>query len=120
MAAGLDAAHNAIGWPHLAGATYIGMSWIVDVFGFLAMIGIIVLAYIRYIQKPDRLNDTKSADGWMILLIFVILLTGYFIEGLRIAAQIQLSPDHGTNPLRKNCFTFRLVVCLPLFRYEFG
>ncbi len=91
IAAGLDAAHNAIGWPHLAGATYIGMSWIVDVFGFLGMIGIMVLAYIRYIQKPDRLNDTNPADGWMILLVFVILLTGYFIEGLRIAAQIQLS-----------------------------
>ena len=91
MAAGIDAMHNAIKWPHLAGATYIGMSWIVDVFGFLGLIGVIVLAYIRYIQKPDRLNDTKAADGWMLLLVFVILLTGYFIEGLRIAAQIQLS-----------------------------
>ncbi len=91
MAAGIDAMHNAIGWPHLAGATYIGMSWIVDVFGFLGMIGILVLAFIRYIQKPERLNDTNRADGWMILLIFVILLTGYFIEGLRIAAQSQLS-----------------------------
>jgi Fe-S oxidoreductase/nitrate reductase gamma subunit len=91
MAAGLDAAHNAIGWPHLVGFNYIAMSWIVDVFGFLAMIGIMVLAYIRYVQKPERLNDTNPADGWLILLVFVILLTGYFIEGLRIAAQIQLS-----------------------------
>ncbi|NLW91753.1 MAG: 4Fe-4S dicluster domain-containing protein [Syntrophomonadaceae bacterium] len=91
MAAGADAAHFWIGWPHLEGNIYIGMSWIVDVFGMLALIGIVVLAFIRYIQKPDRLNDTNSADGWMILLIFVILLTGYFIEGLRIAAQIDLA-----------------------------
>ncbi|WP_054696700.1 heterodisulfide reductase-related iron-sulfur binding cluster [Syntrophomonas palmitatica] len=91
MAAGIDAMHNMIGWPHLAGGMYIGMSWIVDVFGFLAMIGIVVLAFIRYVQKPERLNDTNSADGWMILLIFAILLTGFFIEGLRIAAQIKLS-----------------------------
>lgn len=91
MAAGIDAAHNAIGWPHLEGANYIGMSWIVDVFGFLAMIGLVVLAIVRYIQKPDRLNDTKGSDGWIILLVFAILLTGYFIEGLRIGAQIQLS-----------------------------
>ncbi|MEN6462740.1 MAG: heterodisulfide reductase-related iron-sulfur binding cluster [Syntrophomonas sp.] len=90
-AAGLDAMHNAIKWPHLAGTTYIGMSWIVDVIGFLALIGILVLGIIRYCQKPERLNDTKSADGWIILLIFVILLTGFFIEGLRIAAQIKLS-----------------------------
>jgi Fe-S oxidoreductase/nitrate reductase gamma subunit len=91
MAAGIDAMHNMIGWPHLAGNTYIGMSWIVDVFGFLALIGIIVLAVIRYVQKPDRLNDSQASDGWIILLIFTILLTGYFIEGLRIAAQIQMS-----------------------------
>ena len=92
IAAGLDAMHNFFGWPHLLGSLYIGMSWIVDVFGFLALIGIIVLAYIRYVQKPDRLNDTKSADGWMLLLVFVILLTGYFIEGARISAQILQTP----------------------------
>jgi len=91
MAAGIDAMHNMIGWPHLAGNTYIGMSWIVDVFGFLALIGIIVMAAIRYVQKPDRLNDSQASDGWIILLIFTILLTGYFIEGLRIGAQIKMS-----------------------------
>ena len=91
MAAGIDAMHNMIGWPHLAGNTYIGMSWIVDIFGFLALIGILVLAVIRYVQKPDRLNDNQASDGWIILLIFTILLTGYFIEGLRIAAQIKMS-----------------------------
>ncbi len=88
IAAGVDAMHNAIHWPHLEGSTYIGMSFIVDVFGFLALIGVAVLAVVRYVQKPDRLNDTKTADGWVILLIFAILLTGFFIEGLRIAAQI--------------------------------
>ncbi|MCX5779386.1 MAG: respiratory nitrate reductase subunit gamma, partial [Firmicutes bacterium] len=92
MAAGLDAAHFWIGWPHLVANLYIGMSWIVDVLGFLALIGIIILAYIRYVQKPERLNDTKSSDGWVILLIVVILFTGYVIEGARIAAQIQLTP----------------------------
>lgn len=91
MAAGIDAMHNMIKWPHLEGATYIGMSWIVDVFGLLALIGIIVMAIVRYVQKPERLNDTKASDGWIILLIFTILLTGYFIEGLRIAAQIKMS-----------------------------
>lgn len=91
LAAGVDAAHNAIKWPHLEGMTYIGMSWIVDVLGFLALLGIIVLAVIRYVQKPDRLNDTKASDGWIILLVFAILLTGFVIEGARIAAQIQLS-----------------------------
>ncbi|NLB18598.1 MAG: (Fe-S)-binding protein, partial [Syntrophomonadaceae bacterium] len=90
-AAGIDAAHYWLGWPHVEGAFYIGFSWIVDVMGFLAMIGIAVLAYVRYVQKPDRLNDTKASDGWIIILIFVILLSGFVIEGLRIAAQIQMA-----------------------------
>ncbi|NLB88969.1 MAG: 4Fe-4S dicluster domain-containing protein [Syntrophomonadaceae bacterium] len=91
LAAGIDAAHFWIGWPHIEGQSYIIFSAIVDIFGLLALIGIIVLAIVRYIQKPDRLNDTKPSDGWLIVLIFAILITGYFIEGLRIAAQIQMS-----------------------------
>ncbi|MBC7074521.1 MAG: 4Fe-4S dicluster domain-containing protein [Syntrophomonadaceae bacterium] len=91
LAAGVDAVHHQIGWPPLEGSTYIGMSWIVDIFGFLALIGITILAVVRYVQKPDRLNDTKSSDGWIILLVFAILFTGYVIEGARIAAQIKLS-----------------------------
>jgi len=91
LAAGVDAMHNMIHWPHLEGNNYIGMSFIVDVLGFLALIGIIVMAVVRYVQKPDRLNDSKSSDGWIILLVFAILFTGYIIEGLRIAAQIRMS-----------------------------
>ncbi len=101
LAAGIDAAHHWIHWPHLAGTNYIVMSWIVDVTGFLAMIGIIVLAYIRYIQKPDRLNDTKASDGWIILLVFTILFTGFVIEGARIAAQIQQTPFMEQVPYEK-------------------
>ncbi len=91
LAAGVDASHFWLGFPHIEGSSYIGFSAVVDILGLMALIGIIVLAAIRYIQKPERLNDTRAEDGWMILLIFVILLTGYFIEGLRISAQIQMS-----------------------------
>src|SRR5664280_2113603 len=92
IAAGVDAAHANIGWPHMVGNLYIGEHLIVNVFGFLALIGIIVLAYIRYVQKPERLNDTKASDAWILLLVFTILLSGYVIEGLRIAVQIKMTP----------------------------
>lgn len=91
IAAGVDASHHWLGFPYIEGQAYITFSAIVDIFGLLAIIGIIALAIVRYVQKPDRLNDTKASDGWLILLIFAILVTGYFIEGLRIAAQIQMS-----------------------------
>ena len=89
LAAGVDAMHYWLGWPHIEGMSYVGFSAIVDVFGFLALIGILVLGLVRYVQKPERLNDTKTSDAWIIVFIFVILLTGFVIEGLRIAAQIQ-------------------------------
>ena len=89
LAAGVDAAHFWIGIPHIEGASYVAFSAVVDIFGGLAMLGIIVLACIRYFQKPDRLNDTKSSDGWILLLIFVILFTGFVIEGARIFAQLE-------------------------------
>ncbi|MBO8159497.1 heterodisulfide reductase-related iron-sulfur binding cluster [Thermosyntropha sp.] len=92
LAAGVDASHHWLGFPHIEGSSYISFSAFVDIFGLLALIGIIVLAVIRYGQKPDRLNDNKGSDGWIILLVFAILLTGYFIEGLRIMAQIKWEP----------------------------
>lgn len=91
VAAGVDAVHNAIHWPKLEGGVYIGFSFIVDTIGFLAMLGIVVMGIVRYVQKPDRLSDSKSSDGWIIVLIFTILFTGFIIEGLRIAAQIKMA-----------------------------
>ncbi|NLO21765.1 MAG: 4Fe-4S dicluster domain-containing protein [Syntrophomonadaceae bacterium] len=82
---------SKINFPPMVGNTYIIASAIVDITGFLALIGILVLAITRYIVKPDRLNDTLPLDGWILLLIFTILFTGYIIEGARIAAQIKLS-----------------------------
>jgi Fe-S oxidoreductase/nitrate reductase gamma subunit len=88
LEAGVDASHYWLGFPHIEGNSYIYFSAVVDVLGFLALVGVIVLAVVRYVQKPDRLNDTKTSDGWVLILIIAILLTGFFIEGLRIAAQI--------------------------------
>lgn len=91
IATGAFAVWDKTGFPPLTGAFYVYFSSIVDIFGFLAIIGVIALAIIRYVSKPDRLNDTKPLDGWILLLIGVILVTGYVLEGLRIAGQIKLS-----------------------------
>ena len=61
---------NITGFPPLTGNIYIYFSWFVDVMGFLAMVELAVLAYIRYVMRPDRLNDSKPLDGWILFLIF--------------------------------------------------
>lgn len=86
------ASWDKISFPPLTGSYYIVLSWLADVTGILALLGLAVLAAIRYMQRPDRLNDTKPLDGWLLLLISVVLLGGFVIEGLRIAAQIKLAP----------------------------
>ena len=53
-------------------------------FGLIALIAILVAAYRRYIQKPDRL-DNKPDDAITLGLLFTILITGFLIQGVRIA-----------------------------------
>ncbi|MDQ7093550.1 heterodisulfide reductase-related iron-sulfur binding cluster [Desulfosporosinus sp. PR] len=67
------------------GWLYLFIKLTANFFGLLAILGIIVAAYRRYIQRPDRL-DNKTDDAIMLGLIFAILLTGFVIEGARIAA----------------------------------
>jgi Fe-S oxidoreductase len=57
----------------------------VDVFGALVMVGVAIAAYRRLILKPKKLVYTDEAV-WILVAIFVIALTGFLIEGWRIAA----------------------------------
>ena len=53
-------------------------------FGLIALLAILVAAYRRYIQRPDRL-DNKPDDAITLALLFTILVTGFVIQGVRIA-----------------------------------
>lgn len=68
----------------IQGNFYLTFSFILDLFGLLAIIGVLLAAFRRYILKPDRL-DNKAEDAIVLILIFIILVTGFFVEGLRIA-----------------------------------
>jgi len=75
------------------GSFYLGYSVVVDGFGILAIVGVILAIIRRYGQKPERL-DSKWDDLGALLLILVIIVTGFIIEGLRIAAtELQVAPD---------------------------
>lgn len=74
--------------PKFSGSFYIGFNALGDIVGLLAILGVIYFIYRRYVEKPARLSDTRAEDGWALALIFLILVTGYFIEGLRITGQL--------------------------------
>jgi Fe-S oxidoreductase/nitrate reductase gamma subunit len=92
LAAAVDAITHYAHLP-LAGSTYLWFSLIVDIGGFLLLIGIAMAAFRRYILRPKRLN-TVLDDGIVMALIASILITGYIVEGLRQAAnEVALHPE---------------------------
>jgi len=72
------------GKTFIQGNFYLAFSFILDLFGLLAVIGVILLAFRRYVLKPDRL-DNKPEDIITLTLVFLVLVTGFFNEGIRIA-----------------------------------
>jgi Fe-S oxidoreductase/nitrate reductase gamma subunit len=78
-------------WSFLRGSFYINFSFLMDLFGLLVLIGVLMAAFRRYIQKPDRLGykgkpDNTTDDAIALLLIGCIIVTGFIIEALRIYA----------------------------------
>ncbi|MCP5113816.1 MAG: (Fe-S)-binding protein, partial [bacterium] len=60
-------------------------SLVVDVFGGLLMVGLLVAAARRWTNRSKQLVLTAESN-WILILIFSIAATGFLVEGLRIAA----------------------------------
>jgi Fe-S oxidoreductase/nitrate reductase gamma subunit len=92
FASGVDAfTHYITG--HIIGTPYLWFKLIVNIAGFLALIGIIMAAFRRYVLRPKRLN-TLLDDGIGMGLIAGMLITGFIVEGLRLAAtEMSTHPD---------------------------
>ncbi|MFN0124688.1 MAG: heterodisulfide reductase-related iron-sulfur binding cluster [Blastocatellia bacterium] len=72
--------------PIMRGAFYLYFqSFIVDVFGALTLTGVLIAAWRRNRLKPPQLVYTDEANG-ILLWIALIVLTGFLVEGWRIAA----------------------------------
>ncbi len=77
----------------LHGGVYLGFSVVTDIGGIMAIIGVVLAMVRRYGQKPDRL-DNKFDDLMALLLILVVIVTGFIVEGFRIAAtELKTNPD---------------------------
>jgi Fe-S oxidoreductase/nitrate reductase gamma subunit len=77
----------------MQGTFYLVYSAVLDSFGILAIIGVILAIIRRYVLKPGRL-DNKWDDMVALLLILIVIATGFIVEGLRIAAtELQVAPD---------------------------
>ena len=78
-----------LGWAFLRGTSYLVFSFLMDFFGLAVLIGVLLAAGRRYIQRPDRLGyqgkpDNTPDDAVVLLLLAGIIATGFVIEALRI------------------------------------
>lgn len=88
----LEAANHYI-YEFNYGSFYLGYSVVTDAGGIMAIIGVILAMVRRYGRRPDRL-DNRWDDLVGLLLILVLAVSGFIVEGLRIAAtELQLTPD---------------------------
>ncbi len=74
------------GLPIMRGYFYlVFQSFITDVFGALAIIGLGMAAARRWLVRPKELVYSREAS-MILVTIFVILVSGFLVEGWRIAA----------------------------------
>lgn len=81
---GLDVIDHYV-YHFIYGNMYLGLGFALDVGGIFMLVGVILAVIRRYIMKPQRLN-TVLDNGVVLILIFVVVFTGYFIEGFRMLA----------------------------------
>ncbi len=78
---GQDAGRILVGW------FYQSYELILDTMGLVFLAGLIWAAWRRYVSKPDRLNN-RGTDLWVLATMLYITVTGYLLEGLRLANQV--------------------------------
>ncbi len=89
IATTLVAFQDYFGLPVLQGPFYLYfMSLTVDLFGVAAVIGTLMAVARRFLRPPARLVEPRGSNGfgWLLLLFLGVLVTGFLVEGLRIAA----------------------------------
>ncbi|MFH1524034.1 MAG: heterodisulfide reductase-related iron-sulfur binding cluster [Chloroflexota bacterium] len=85
-----DVTHLFFGFQFLKDGIYIVYELVLDILGLFVLVGLGMAVYRRYISRPARLKNlpVKSLvgdDAYVLIMLSLIVLSGYLTEGLRIA-----------------------------------
>ncbi len=127
--------HEDFGLRLMQGSFYLYFQSLgLDIFGLLATLGIVMAALRRWIMKPVGLKNLWQ-DAAILGSLFLILITGFAIEGLRIVVThdpwanwspvgliagkllADLLPSSALAPLHASLWWFHLVVVLALMAW---
>jgi Fe-S oxidoreductase/nitrate reductase gamma subunit len=70
----------------LKGAVYLTYSTCLDIVGLILILGLTWSLIRRYLQRISRL-DRRFEDLFVVALLMLVALSGFLVEGLRLAAQ---------------------------------
>lgn len=96
-----DLFHKLMGMDHaiLQGRFFLGFELITDLFGGLLIVGVIIALVRRYLLRRSQLKH-QPIDWMFPAWILAIVLTGFAVEGLRLAAEAaELGYAPGWSPL---------------------
>lgn len=74
-----------LGWHIYHGRFYLAVTVLSDLFGLGVIVGCAIAAHRRWIVRPDLLHNA-SADLYLLVMLAVLCLQGFLLEGLRIHA----------------------------------
>ena len=74
-----------LGLPVYQGGFYLWLSLVLDALGLAAVVGVVMALVRRYVIKPRRL-DNRPEDLLILGGLLVVLVVGFALEGLRMAA----------------------------------
>ena len=72
------------GITYLHGDFYLIFSFILDLAGLATIVGVVMALFRRYVTRPERLDNQRD-DLIALLWILAVLVTGFLVEGARIA-----------------------------------
>jgi Fe-S oxidoreductase len=80
-----DSKYVGLDLPIMQGSFYlVFQSLIVDLFGLWVLFAVALAGWRRWSKKPRQLVYTDEAT-WILVVIFVVIFTGFLVEGWRIA-----------------------------------
>jgi Fe-S oxidoreductase/nitrate reductase gamma subunit len=81
---GIIALDYEIGTSLFNGYIYVFFTVGAEIAGLLIFIGVLMALWRRFVQRPETL-ETAFADTWALLLLALIIITGFAVEGIRIS-----------------------------------
>jgi len=67
------------------GRFYLSFSFIMELGGLALVVGVLMAAGRRYVRRPTKL-ERRWDDHYALVILFVLVVTGFFLEGIRIYA----------------------------------